>query len=156
MKYYLWSLGIYLGSGSGSRQENFAKLWIKELPSYFSQEILMCRKFLRIYRILRKSRNFLHVKISCFTVLRERSLFTAGGGVVQIWKSCEDERATFLPLLGSSALKFCSPLPHSQYTSLKENCLQTVSGQTLFSSLNEVVISHHFKVGVLDKKTNAF
>ncbi len=40
-------------------------------------------------------------------------------------------------------------LTHSQYMSLNQNCLQTVSGQTLFSSLNDAVISHHFKVGVL-------
>ncbi len=38
---------------------------------------------------------------------------------------------------------------HSQYTSFDQNCLKTVSGQTLFSSLNDVVIFHHFKVGVL-------
>ncbi len=29
---------------------------------------------------------------------------------------------------------------HSQYTSFDQNCLQTVSGQTLFSSLNDVVL----------------
>ncbi len=32
--------------------------------------------------------------------------------------------------------------------SFDQNCLLTVSGQTLFSSLNDVVISHHFKLGV--------
>ena len=34
----------------------------------------------------------------------------------------------------------CMYHSHSQYTSLKENCLQTLSGQTLFSSLHDVVI----------------
>ncbi len=41
------------------------------------------------------------------------------------------------------------PCSLSQYTSFDQNWLQAVSGQTLFSSLNDVVISHHFKVRVL-------
>ena len=48
---------------------------------------------------------------------------------------------------------------HSQYTSLKENCLQTVSVQTLFSSLHDMVICtirvkmktwHSYKLSSLD------
>ncbi len=31
------------------------------------------------------------------------------------------------------------------YTSFDQNCLQTVSGQTLFSSLNDVVMYYSFK-----------
>ncbi len=58
-------------------------------------------------------------------------------------RSCRSESILFakviLTIIQRCQKEFTSLITHSQYTSLIQNCLQTVSGQTLFSSLYDVV-----------------